>query len=451
MATTTARKAARYVRGSDGVYRRKTNDDGSSSLSQFGDQDSQELLVDKLINELIDCGPVEDPLRNPLRTLPNAETHQHQNTSGSSLPDTIRKGQLGTPSMDSFFQVSTNASNLTVGQNNVDQVVSEHRALASIEQCRHWLSGIPLEKVLDWGIPFGLGMVSMYVLQAMLPTLLHYGGVAAHCLKLVLLYGVFTLAVLWYFGVIKLTSLRDWHGNATKTTSDFFGKFSVLAEPQVSPVPVSSKIKPEIVGSDFHSVTDIGSISSSLPKTAPQDSPESVISDRLVQVRPFIPPHREISPERPGPGRPRVRRISTDIKDVGKSKFRSRFSPVRLSRDGRRHSSASLGGYKETNDAHRDTHEFKDINGDIRGLSRDARDFKDANKFYKPLPPVIKMQPRDFSHESDLPLVYEVKLKSLEDEDPNYAALDRLGTVMSKKSVLGTRANYLKFLSNVDD
>lgn len=53
---------------------------------------------------------------------------------------------------------------------------------------------------------------------------------------------------------------------------------------------------------------------------------------------------------------------------------------------------------------------------------------------YKPLPPLSR--PVD-----DLPLVHEVQLQGL----------GRLETVLSKNLVLGTRANYSRFLANVND
>lgn len=211
----------------------------------------------------------------------------------------------------------------------------------------------------------------------------------------------------------------------------------------------------------------------------PMGSP--IIHPRECEVAPFPPFHH--SP----PGvkeRPRVQRVGTDTREQSR---KSRQVHTYLSEE-RRHSSASLPGREVYRDAYRDAYRDRsrddpyrdrlrddryrdsirvrdDPYKDVRDLYRDQRDYRDYRdnrdlkgakyrdprvpKFYKPLPPVIKMPNKEINHEADLPLVHEVKLKNL-DQEPQYD-LDRLGTVLSKKSVLGTRANYLRFLSNVEN
>lgn len=447
MATITTKKHARYVRDSDGVYRRKTDDE---IVTTTNTKSGHEELVNELINELMDCGQIEVPLV-PVRPPPNPETHQQ---TGPGAP-------TGAPSSHTAPSHTTSAAAMNVAPSERSAASGLTRLFAlpkipdlfSMAQTQDLLQKYPVERILGWVIPFVLGMATMYVLEVMKPTLLHYGAIAARGMTLVLLYGVFALGVLWYAGVIKLASLTDWHSSTSKSALGMLGRNSAPEQASLaptSPISPTAQVRPRLADPG-----DVASINSSVPSVLSRERPvERVASARTVEVRPFIPPIREKSPEDTVAGRPRMPRVSTDIKDP-KQKMRSRFSPIRLSKEGRRHSSASLGGYsdpyRDTRDQFRDGR-GNDMYGDSKKLHRGSREsVSSPAKFYKPLPPVIKMAPENHTHEADLPLVYEVQLKSMEQEDPEYDALKRLGTLMSKQSVLGTRANYLKFLSNVDD
>lgn len=435
MATLTTKKQARYVRGPDGVYKRETPTTSSNNAANPAAPDP---LVEKLIDELVECGyQVEDPLR----TLPNAATSQQTEPAGITTPSIANIANVANiatsnPNSNSNSNPMSD-SDLAARQKIVDLIVPAPTTLASLLQAyRNWLARFPVEKFMEWSLPFFLGMATMYTLLAAQPMLLYYGGVVALGLKLLFIYGTFFVGICWKAGWIKIDSWRLWGESS-------YGLFAlgILPSAPVSPLAGTATLA-QNTEAPAHIATS--GVTAKAPEDIDEDLP-SPNTERLREVRPFIPPLRE-EPELP---RPRILRVSTDIKDT-KSRFRTRMSPVRLARDNRRHSSASLGSHSDHRDPYRDVRdqytkvrEFRDLKGAVRDFGGE-RGREPKERFYKPLPPVISMN-QEVDYETDLPLVHEVKLKSLETDDP--FALDRLNT---KKSVLGTRANYLKFLSNVE-
>lgn len=459
---TVPKKLARYVRGPDGIYRRLSQDPAPTLPS------SSTELVDDIINELIDCGQI---LPDPVHLLPNPATHQQDlkfpaktlaallvpPNSPPVLPLATMPFQNG--SRDSFDTASTpDSSDLETLSTTDSHVAPQLPALVSmLRHCRRSLYSVPLDRYVQWIFPFLLGMATMYILQMMEPTLRYCGVVLAHYLKLALIYGIIAFAVVWYSGAVSFDSwssaaafdfLKDRevdlpHSSNMKEVNPaplLLHQKSEWNEPrkssptrQRSPVRGSARVK-----------VPVGPTSSEKPSTTTTIHPEE------CEVTSFT-PFQHIPSERPRP-----QRVSTDIRE--KPRLKSKVLPVFLGKD-RRHSSASLPGstdasrgYKEErnevrfkDDAYRDIREAFRNGQQHRDKSRDAR----TQKSFKPLPPVIKMPTSDVNSDSDLPLAYEVKLKSLDDDSRH--GLDRLGTVMSTKSVLGTRANYLKFLSNVEN
>lgn len=308
------------------------------------------------------------------------------------------------------------------------------------------------------------------------PTLRYWGAMLAHYSMLALIYGIVALAVLWYSGTIKFDSWQDWQ----KASHHLFIVSDVDSDKDkpefpnskgVDPVLVPSLQDPPTVNAALRMSPDISPTTTSRNhspvrdaaqvKAIPKDSklsyeksPNALIHPQECEVTSFAPfQHTPTSVKE----RPKVQRVSTDIREKPRSK--SKFKPGFLGED-RRHSSASLPSQK---DAFRSREErlrderYMRLNEDLyreeryKDDSRDGRDHRGkyarASRLYKPLPPVIKMPTKEIDYDSELPLAYEVKLKNL---DLDHYDLDRLGTVMSKKSVLGTRANYQKFLSNVE-
>lgn len=80
---------------------------------------------------------------------------------------------------------------------------------------------------------------------------------------------------------------------------------------------------------------------------------------------------------------------------------------------------------------------------------REALREREAMRADRAPPRVVKVPGRSVSHVQELPLVNEVKL--LDRDDYEMMGLQRNNTVGSKRSILGTRNNYNRFMANVDD
>lgn len=256
------------------------------------------------------------------------------------------------------------------------------------------------EKALAQLAPFLLGMATTYVLQASLPTLTHYAIIAAGFVKLGLIWAIFTSVVCWYAGLLKVSSLTDARALATRTWLTMNGA-ELPGYPKrrahVPQSPVTEHTLEEIVEPELPDPSEHVPVTNVRPFVAPlRTTPEARLDSKLdskQDKRLFRPP--------------RLVRQSTDLE---------RKRGIRVASPPRRHSSASL----------------------------DIPDLKDTYDKYKPLPPVTHPH---YTPGGELPLVYEVKLMG---DDLYEDRLGRLPTTMSKKSVLGTRANYNRFLANVD-
>lgn len=455
------KKLARYVRGPDGIFRRLSEDPAPTVPSIATE------LVEDIVNELIDCGQI---LPDPVHLLPNPATHQHDQAfpvktpaallapnSLPVLPLTAMPFENG--SRDSFDAASKSDSSDFETASTIESHVAPHlqNIVSMLRHFRRSLYSVPLDRYVQWIFPFLLGMATMYVLQMMEPTLRYCGVVLAHYLKLALIYGVIAFAALWYSGTVSFDSWSAADFDFFKARVVDLSHSAKINKVNAAPVLLHQesewseprKSSPTRLRSPVRRAARLKvpvdpNFSSEKPSTTTTIHPEE------CEVTSFT-PFQHIPSARPIP-----QRLSTDIRE--KPRLKSKMLPVFIGKD-RRHSSASLPrstdasrGYKEDynegrfkDDSYRDVRDPFRNGQEYRDKSRDAR----TQKFLKPLPPVIKMPANDIHGDSDLPLAYEVKLKNL-DQDSRYG-LDRLGTVMSTKSVLGTRANYLKFLSNVEN
>lgn len=477
-------KLARYVRGPDGIYRRP------SDVSVLTIESTNSSNPPDDLNELFDCGPI---VPDPMHALPNPATHQQERDVpatnadapapvSNSPPDSLLTGMPPASVPPPSFNAGIKSDTPNLEKPSPNHVISPWTILPVVQYYSQRLSGLPVKRHLPHVVLFFLGMTTLYVLQAMEPTLRYWGAMMAHYAMLALIYGIVALAVLWYSGTIKFDSWQDWQ----KATHHLFIVSDVDSdkdkpeypkdEPQVpkdngvDPVLVPSPQDPPTVNAAMRMSPDISPTTASRNLSpvrdaaqvkVPKDSklsyekvPNALIHPQECEVTSFAPfQHTPTSVKE----RPKVLRVSTDIRE--KPNAKSKLMPGFLGED-RRHSSASLPTQKDTfrsrEERLRDERYMRLNENSYREQrykddSRDGRDHRDryvrASRLYKPLPPVIKMPTKEIDYDSELPLAYEVKLKNL---DLGHYDLDRLGTVMSKKSVLGTRANYQKFLSNVE-
>lgn len=455
-----ATKKAVYVRGPDDVFRRK-DDDGPVTKKQ----------VDTFINELMECGfrvapenpePEELKRKQDLSMLMNPKKPEQghvnaefprKNSKLSPAPAlralsaintdvllaTTLLPRLGSPvhSSHSFISANDTISETIHASQSTEKSASTDNSSATTFFDRPFafktqFEEFGTEKLKVWGPPFVLGMVTTYALQKMQPLLIYYGVIAAHLLKLFLVWLVFTGTVCWYFGALSLPAGTEY----VQKIQDFMALLPIQIGQktgETAPVPPA---KADEVNSRRDSADSFKHLSKKIPAPPPKDLDENLIlPTSTVNVVPFVAPkrqtvHRAYTDISPGSDHKEHRKHSeASHRLFGIRKHNKRpqsASPVsQQTASGRRHSSSSLPLENDTSKMRSDSHVLSQSQPDPR---------------------------------SELPFICEMKLRSKTESDVNRAhessqraGLKRSGTYMSQKSVLGTRANYSKFLANFDD
>lgn len=393
MTSITTKKAV-YVRGPNNIYRRKTE-----PIYLLADTDSElaahKKQVDRTLDDLMVCGFVEPTAAATVvsdgKQLDNSWTKSRaESTSELRGISDIRK-----------FMASLSRPKFALGS------------------APEMLSGVSSMGIVGFLAPFVLGMATTLVLQRLQPTIFYYGAIGLRLLKFGLLYLAILLAVCWYFGAMDIASWR------TKVVSAFqpVSLQGASDHPRVSP----------------HSTPQLEPVLEVQEKRRSRSpSPKRKPVERVTNVRPFATPLRND-------------RSSTDAADLRAQTLLKFNSDITRDKDSRPRSRP-----ESTRPIHRP--EFKTrhttdpyIKG-APGSRRHSALSLESDRSSKPLPPVMPQ-------EADLPMVNEVRLLSLEDDDDAHddefesasLQLDRQGTAFSKRSVLGTRANYLRFLANVNN
>lgn len=477
---TTARKAV-YVRGPDDVYRRKDPEDGVTKKQ-----------VDTFINELMECGfrvapdepqpelhakipakPVKQDLSllmNPkkpdlvtsqsdyvkkhaklppapaLRSLSRLNTDLSPSfllpRSGSPLHSTHTQAECDLDSIPETCTADLSAptSSHEAGHSEKDAGAAKENFLSFLGPMAKKAEELGTEKFRLWTPPFIAGMFTTYALQKMLPLLLYYGVIAAHLLKIFIAWLVFTGGVCWYFGVLSLPAGSEY----AEKLQVFLAKLPIQIGQHANWKPVPSAID-ELDHSDLHLSNDlafnaINDLKPSLPEKESLKSYELPTS--IVNVMPFVAPKRQTF-RRANTDLPKSNVVTNfDSRETKEKKHLEMISPKLFhkhskrpqssspvhssSRSDRRHSSSSLPLEKEPSRSRK------------HGLASAPAMSHDLD--------------------SELPFICEMKLRSKTESDMSHApsphvkaGLNRSGTYMSQKSVLGTRANYSKFLANFDD
>lgn len=443
------KKKVLYVRGPDNVYRRQSDSHSlvSKDTAEIARQKNQ---VDSTLNDLIECGfklhNSDSEKDNHVGQDPSLTAHQDQK---SAVAENTRKGQIhhnntatnnnpsngGLPVRTSSPHAeSGNAANLPpatrasswfldyfvyfIDLSNVNMI--------SLHQ-RNWLELL---------VPYVLGVASAYLVSNNKDLIVFYMAVLLKALKIGLLWLVFTGIVCYYAGIFdvsKNTELSLWL-QTLKTRLNYKNDASNAAEP---PIDKHSSVHSDQASnspSSDEAMSITPSYDSNKDDVKSVETRKSIPESKIVNVRPYVPSSRKDTdksrklPSAPEPRRPEVpqqkpelHKHHTEPENLKRKHPRSHALDKHRPKDPRRHSSASLDLAN---------------NSKQRSLPRIKSDFP--------------------SSDHDLPLVYEVRLRdnydSLPDVDPIpglNTGLDRLGSVMSKQSVLGTRANYNRFLQNV--
>ncbi|WPK23305.1 hypothetical protein PUMCH_000541 [Australozyma saopauloensis] len=444
--TALANKAV-YVRGPDDVFRRKS-EDGNVTKTQ----------VDTFINELMECGfrvapepdtaskkekpqdlsGLMDPKRpdpgalqgkqNQLRSAPNLRPLPRLNTDLSLATILPRSGSPVTCYSHASADVLECVPDKLTSEANCDGEPAAKTFMEGFEAYRQKFGDAGLDKVKAWAPPFVLGMITTYVLQQMQPLLMYYGVIVAHLLKLFIVWLVFTGSVCWYFGVLSLPAGSEY----VQKAQALMGQLPVVFNQKGGATPHTPSRAEVFSQAEAHPDADqVIAKAPSLPKKESHE--DQLLPTSVVNVMPFKAPKRETfrrantddprsnhtrdSRKHSDTGSPRLAFIQKTYKRPQSS------SPVHSGgRSDRRHSSSSLP------------------------LDKDPR-------LRKPLPQIVPTtQPNP---DSELPFICEMKLRPKTEgsgyDNPPRADLKRSGTYMSQKSVLGTRANYAKFIANFDE
>lgn len=397
--TTPPKKKVVYVRGPNNTYRRK------SYTPLISSEESGEIArkeeIDNALNDLMVCGFQVSP--NPASPTKRANTKTKRNSAASAdlLPSSIPEVPLRLGFAESV------ASKTRILHNSW---MSQVQSFQGLFQC----------SAAHFVPPYVLGVVTTLLVQKNWGIIAGYARFVSNLLFMGVFWAVLAALVFWYAGMLQILSMHDVKG-----------VFSKILGLNSAPTPEPSlnygydmRGRRREENYDTDSVLLSGSEHDPKPKLRTESEPHLVRElspTKLTNVRPFIPPRRDSAESRPTQPVLNKYHTSDGLATARKNRFRLRLPEREKPEDPRRHSSASL---------------------EITSKEKQ-----------KPLPPLkLTRRPPDL----ELPLVHEVKLKSrfdqqLEDLQFEAARLGRLDTLLSKQSMLGTRANRRTFLSNVDE
>ncbi|EDK39430.2 hypothetical protein PGUG_03528 [Meyerozyma guilliermondii ATCC 6260] len=400
MATVTAsKKKLVYKQGPDGVFRLKKVDDKDGDGAAGGN--SAKKGVNDYLNELIGCAyEVQSDLNDkPVDSAPPS----------SSKPPPLQTRHTSPANPNTFTPNAKKAnSKRTVSPTSSDHSI-EPELPPPVVQIKSMVG-------LHFHIPsFLLGAVSSVVLVHVWPLLAHYTVIALGFAKLGVLWGTVLGVICWYCGLIKIQDASTLRQLARNISS------------YVRPLPTTNQPRqesPEYDSEDMMSVDSDVAVDESNGQTTTPIPPKQVRRNTLTRVTPF----KYSSPRDKYSSNPE---LPTDKKVAPKLNRGFTTDPRQYSR---RHSSGVIPSRSRQNSS-----QSLDLMRPRTNTSQESSD--SASYKHKNLPPVS----------DDLPFINEVKLISHEEMAGGAPDIRRSDTMMSKKSILGTTANYNKFLANVQD
>lgn len=405
--TTTVTKKTVYVRGPNNIYRRKSYDTPSIASVDSVDLTRKKGEVDSTLNDLMVCGfqVPEDPStkKAKMKTKRPSASSAESTASAPNQPPSPR--------------------------------ISFKRSFSDLPKQTSWMDSIKSlqtrflpQSATDFVVPYALGILTAVVIQQKWDLLTRYAKLLSYLLFMCILWGALATGAFWYAGVLRISNLDD----IKNTFSNLFG----LGEVARSDSPINyhydrrgrrSSSLDEVVDTESVILSEYESDCDPRRKMRTESEPHLVREpspQKLTNVRPFVPPSRRDSADSKMSSQVLLNRLQNEA-STKKSRFRLGLPERERPKDPRRHSSASL-------------------------------ELSSKDK-HKPLPSLHKTAQRSLDSSGlDLPLVHEIKLKSRFDQQlealgNDAHSLSRLDTLLSKQSMLGTRANKRTFLSNVDE
>lgn len=431
--TTSGKRKLVYKQDPDGVFRLKKADAASTASSILGADDVKES--DELCDLSYKFRPSPEPVLydsprvreveppkqpKPKRKKKQQQEQQQQPSTSDNLLDLIADSEKILNSLKRPDTTETQPPPLELKAAPVPQ----SKAWNFFPNFSHHIS-FPTSIMDPRLASYIAGIVSALLVQRMAPTLSYYGIVLFNLLKIAVVAGVVVGVVCWYAGFINVSN-QFIVGYLDKLKSKLSGE-----EPAPSaPTRTLSNVEEDVV-SDAGSDVSWPGVDSEEEEIAPKEqfkphtrarSESPVKASRrsnFTNVTPFVaPPRRHTNP------------IITPAAGYLKAKQLER-----------RHSEVPQLGRRESN-----------------ASSIESR-HSNPRRYAEPPSPVIKLHKKlpSFPNE-DLPLVNEIKVSRLHlDVDDDSISdlmshnINRHNSIMSKNSVLGTRANYDRFLANVKE
>lgn len=405
MSSPVHKKANLFVRGSDNVFRRKSQD---SSISEPCDPRKPYPSS----NELIALG-----FQLADSALPGGETKQHENQHGHPTSDqgfTSTKTSTLEPTSNLTTKKAYTSGSASGSMTNTEKgaKVAMNSIITSISNS---VSSIGIDNISDRIVPFISGMVFMYIVQMCGPFVSYYFGILFHLLKVALVWAAISVAGLWYTGRLPAFLLSEIKKSIAITLA------APADIPSPSPDPIGNTLQPK-----FKIPNHAGARPKANERSRSRDQlptrksrTSSPVKSTQIESRSKITSLRQTTPMvRKKMAGQKLQSLPNLLSPTPNTCSRISTSPERpIDRD-RRHSSSSA-----------------------ELLDRDSK--------HKHLPPI----PRRSTENTDgsvLPLLCQMEVQETQNDETSQH-LHRLDTMMSKTSILGTRANYTKFLANVNE
>lgn len=280
------------------------------------------------------------------------------------------------------------------------------------------------------------GVATAVFVQKMAPTLGYYALILLNLLKVAVIAGLVVGSVCWYTGIIKISN--------QSIVSFLDGLKSKITGEEPAPVASRSPVGGLVSSYDDEDDDDVDSDVSWPGMESEDEEPAPVVPvPAVVAVEP----------------RPRVRARSESPTKGSRRSTLTNITPFVAPT--RRHTNPIISpaaGYLRTKELEKRQQENqgrRESNASsIESRGSDPRRYH--GDLHSPVHKLHKKLPA-FPNE-DLPLVNEIKVLRGQDGDDDSlsdlvspTAINRHSSVLSKASVLGTRANYDKFLANVNE
>ncbi|CAH6719758.1 hypothetical protein CLIB1444_02S15852 [[Candida] jaroonii] len=416
-----------YKQDPDGVFRLKRLND-SDKLSTKSDK----RTVDDYLNDLISCAyEVVDPgaknkeqkeVASPPTKFPDLtvqtdiinEMHESPNISPTDHLN------VNTPKFSKGFSPGLNI--LTPEPESPVATVTTPFTMPLMTQINTNLNMFHIPSFL-------IGVILALVISRLSPQLLYYGQIFFNYAKIGVIWGIILGTIGWYGGLIKVEKF---------SFKDIMSRFKAkpLEIPPIPPqepdIPLMAQAYDEPMerspSVEYQQRQPLPRRHTDKPRSKSITKPVSPQRNRSTQVLPYKP-------------QPRSQSLGFDDKP-------------KLNKHHTTEPKSNYSKFVERSRKHKPTNSFDSFDSNnLRNPQVPTHQFNHYTHTDGRLTPPLDQPLPEIPN--DLPFINEVKLVNGEEDDeftelPGFG-VKRSNTTMSKKSVLGTRANYNRFIDGVQD